>query len=211
MQATALKLPDDLHEDELLRLPASWEEYLDLLEEADQTHPTLTIQFLENEIIMSQASRRHESIIGKLIWLFNSYYIGNEDYDVLGSSIKIVIPNREGDFNADVSVVKEPVEYGMTRGKVDDQRIVNPYLVVEVLSKSTRRFDLNEKLEYYKQIPSLQYVLFVDQNRPYAITYARTEDPEAWLYRDYRSLDATIRLGELTLPMQDIYRKVTFE
>jgi len=161
---------------------------------------------------MSQASRLHESLVIRVGALLMAYFDQLEGYDVLGSNVKIVIPSREGDFNADLSVVKEPVEYDATpNGHVSTMRIKNPEIIVEVLSKSTRKFDLNEKLEYYKLIPSLQYVLFVDQNRPYVITYARTDNPDEWLNRDYRALDATVRLGELTLPMQNIYRKVAFE
>ncbi len=51
MQGTVLNIPDSLEEDELLRLPATWEEYLDVVDSVPYT-----IQFLTDEIIMSQAS-----------------------------------------------------------------------------------------------------------------------------------------------------------
>jgi hypothetical protein len=51
MQATAQKIPDSLEDDELLRLPATWEEYLDVI---DNDVP-YAVQFLNDEIIMSQA------------------------------------------------------------------------------------------------------------------------------------------------------------
>ncbi len=207
MEAAAIKLPDSLPEDELLRIPASWEEYESLIDETPYT-----IQFLNNEIIMSQASRSHESLVMILGRLLSNYFYDQEEYDVLGSNVKIVIPGRVGDFNADVSVVKEPIKYGLTAsGAVSTMRIENPAIVIEVLSNSTRRFDLNEKLEYYKQIPSLKHVLFVDQNRPFATTYSQTDVPDEWLNHDYHSLDATVRLGELTLPMAEIYRKTVFD
>lgn len=207
MEAVLLKLPDALEEDELLRLPATWKEYLDLLETTSQT-----IQFLDGELIMSQATRRHESLVAVLITLLSRGFFDKSEYDVLGSNVKIVIPDREGDVNADLSVVKEPVEYGtMPNGQLTDMRIKNPEIVVEVLSKSTRKFDLEEKLSYYKLIPSLQHILFVDQYRPFASVYARTPVPDEWLNHDYRTLDAVVRLGDITLPMEEIYRKLTFD
>ena len=211
MEATALKLPDSLEEDELLRLPATWAEYLDVVD----TVP-YTIQFLSNELIMSQASRLHESLVIVIAILLDSLYPAQDGYDVLGSNVKIVIPDRAGDVNADLSVVKEPVVYGTTPGGgTSTMRIENPLVVVEVLSKSTRRFDLEEKITYYKLIPSVQHVLFVDQYRPFASVYTRTNVPDEWLNHDYRSLESTIRLGgtppgTLELPMSAIYRKTVF-
>lgn len=207
MEAISLKLPDTLEEDELLRLPATWEEYVSLSE--DNAH---TIQFLNGEIIMSQATRLHESLVMILGVLLSNYFFDKESYDVLGSNVKIVIPDQEGDVNADLSVVKEPVEYGSTPGgELTTVRIKNPEIVVEVLSKGTRKFDLTEKITYYKLIPSLQYILFVDQYRPFASVYARTDVPDEWLNHDYRTLESVVRLGDLELPMAAIYRKTVFD
>ncbi len=210
METMTLKFPetlDDFDVDELVRLPATWDEYLDLAEDAPYT-----VQFLNDEVIMSQATVPHESLVIALGWLFNNHFLDQDGYQVLGSNVKIVIPERSGDFNADLSVVKEPVEYGLTpTGRALKMRIKNPEIVVEVLSKSTRQFDRGEKLEEYKSIPSLQHILFVDQYRPFASVYSRTNNPDEWLNHDYRTLDTIVRLGELTLPMQDIYRKIVFD
>lgn len=207
MEAVTLELPNTLEENEFLRVPATWEEYMGVVEDAPYT-----IQFLNGEIIMSQATRLHESLVIILGVLLSNYFFDKEGYDVLGSNVKIVIPNQEGDVNADLSVVKDPVEYGSTpSGKLTTMRIKNPEIVVEVLSKSTRKFDLTEKITYYKLIPSLQYILFVDQYRPFASVYARTDVPDEWLNHDYRTLDSTVRMGDLELSMAAIYRKTVFD
>ena len=207
MEATDLKLPEVLDEDELLVLPATWEEYIDLIDKTPYT-----IQYLNGEIIMSQATGDHELLVGVLIWLLNNVYIDQIDYRVLGSNIKIVVPNREGDFNADVSIVRGSCEYALTpAGNVSKMRIKNPEIVVEVLSKSTRKFDLSDKLGYYKLIPSLRHILFVEQHLPCVSVYSRTNVPDEWLNHDYRSLESIVRMGEVELPMADIYRKTVFD
>lgn len=206
MEATALKLPDWVEEDELVRVPATWDEYLDLLNEADQTNPTLTIQFLNNEVIMSQATDVHEELVSTISWLLKTTLRTQRNYRVLGSNVHIVVPGRKGDFNADVSVVNGPSDYGTTdKGELTKMRIKNPEIVVEILSKSTRKFDEGEKLAYYKLIPSLKYVLLIDQEKPFVSVYSRTENPDEWLNHDYWSLDSMVRLGEIELPMRDIY------
>lgn len=206
METVSLKLPDTLDEDELLRLSATWEEYIEL---ADET--PYTIQFLNGEIIMSQATDIHEELVGTLIWLFRNALLEEPEFRVLGSNIKIVIPEHN-DFNADMSVVRGPSDYAITaNGNVSKLRIKNPEIVVEVLSKSTRKFDMTEKITYYKLIPSLQHILFVDQYRPFASVYTRTNVPDEWLNHDYRTLDSIVKLGDLALPMEAIYRKTVFD
>lgn len=54
-------------------------------------------------------------------------------------------------------------------------------------------------------------MLFVDPTRPYAVVHARTSDPDAWLSHTHRSLDDAVQLGDLSLPMREIYRKVKFD
>jgi Uma2 family endonuclease len=209
MTATLLHLPvslDDLADDALLRIPATYGEYLDVVD----TVP-YTVQFLNNELILSQASADHETLAATLIWLLNTHFIDDDHYRVMGSNVKIVVPGMVGDLNADLSVVKEPVSYGLTpTGKRSIMRVTNPEIVVEVLSKSTRKFDQGEKMNYYKLIPSLQHIVFIDQAQPFASVYSRTNVPDEWLNHDYRSLEATVRLGTLELPMTAIYRKVQF-
>lgn len=172
MEAVTLKLPDTVEENELIRLSASWEDYVDALDEVD---PTWTVQFLDNEIIMSQASDIHEELVSIMNWLLRNLFRNQPDYRVLSSNVKVVVPERSGDFNADVSVVRGPSEYALTPGsRLSNTRIKNPEIIVEILSKSTRKFDQTEKLTEYKLIPSLQHILFVDQYRPLVSVYSRT-------------------------------------
>lgn len=206
METVSITLPDALEEDKLLRLSATWEEYLELAEDTPYT-----IQFLNGEIIISQATDIHEELVGTLIWLFRNALLDQPYFRILGSNVKLVVSEQHSDFNADMSVVRGPSEYALTPGgNVSKARIKNPEIVVEVLSKSTRKFDMTEKITYYKLIPSLQYILFVDQYRPFASVYARTNVPDEWLNHDYRTLDSVVRLGAIELPMEAIYRKTDF-
>lgn len=211
MKAVALapELPktiDDLEEGEILRIPATWEEYLELIDKTPYT-----IQFLDGEIIiMSQATDTHERLVARLIKLFAIYFDELDDfYQVLGSNVKIVTPGQKGDFNADLSVVRGPSEYGPTpKGRDSRVRIINPYIVVEVLSKGTRRFDMSGKLLEYQTVPSLQYVVFIDQQAVNAWVYARTDNPDQWLQTHYHNLTNVITIDEFRLPLADVYRKI---
>ena len=206
MEPVALKLPNSLESDELLCVPATWKEYVSLVEDTPYT-----IQFLNGEIIGSQPDVEHECLVATMGYLLGNYYKDLDNYLVLGSNINIAISVGQCDVKADVSVVKCPVDYGVLPiGRPEQTQYTNPEIVVEVLSKSTRKFDLGEKLSYYKLIPSLQHILFVEQTRPYASVYSRTNVPDEWMNHDYRTLENTVRLGDLELPMSAIYRKTVF-
>ena len=209
MEAVApaqVDIQTELEADESVRFPATWDEYLDLAETSPHT-----VQFLYNEVIMSQASDIHEELVMVVGWLLKNAFQNQREFRVLGSNVKIVIPNHEGDVNADVSVVRGPSDYGLTPGgNPTNVRIKNPEIVVEVLSKSTRQFDQFEKLAYYKRIPSMQHVLFVDQYQPFVSVYSRTSVANEWLNLDYWTLDSAVRFGDHSINMNDIYQNMTF-
>ena len=118
----------------------------------------------------------------------------------------------EVDFNADLSIVAGPSGCAFTPGEcVSKARIKNPEIVVEVLSKSTRKFDMGDKLDYYKLIPLLQHSLLVDQTRLLASVYSRTSVPDEWLTHDYRTINSVVKLGNMKLPIKDMYRKIVFD
>lgn len=87
----------------------------------------------------------------------------------------------------------------------------SPVLIVEVLSKSTRGIDLDEKLSNYLSIPSLQYFLLLEQVKPRAILMRRSEN--GFLRQIYEGLDATIPLEQIkcVLPLAELYARVTFD
>lgn len=206
--AVALKLPetlDELEDGEILRIPATWDEYLDLLEETPYR-----IQFLNDEIIiMSQATETHEQLVIRLGKLFALYFDELDNYRVLGSNVKIVIPDQIGDFNADLSVVRGKSGNGLTPGgRASKVRIQNPEIVIEILSKGTRKFDLDEKLTAYQTIPSLQHIVFIDQQTVSGTVYARTDQPGQWLMTHREALTETLPIGDFALSLADVYRKI---
>lgn len=212
METIAQKLPVTLDERELgpdeWRVSATLNEYWELVEEVDYT-----IEYLNGEIIsfMGQASDIHETLIMALGWLFNNHYYNLAEYRVMGSNVKIFSERSTGSLNADLSVVKGPSDFEvLPSGRLSKSIIKNPEIVVEVLSDSTRNYDMTEKLACYKTIPALQYILFVDQRKPYASVYSRLEAPNQWLNVDYLLLTDTVSIGDLALPMQEIYRKTPF-
>ena len=85
-----------------------------------------------------------------------------------------------------------------------------PSVIVEVLSKSTRRVDEGEKLEAYLTIPSLRVYLLVEQDEPLVVAYRRAGN--GFVREVYQGLEAVVPLPELDteLPLVELYEVVQF-
>lgn len=81
----------------------------------------------------------------------------------------------------------------------------NPSLLVEVLSDRTREYDLGDKLDAYKQIPSLNQVLFLETERAAAVLVTREED--GWRQDAVDGLDQLLDLGciGISVPLAELY------
>lgn len=87
--------------------------------------------------------------------------------------------------------------------------LLNPSVLVEVLSPSTASYDRATKWENYRRIPSLQDYLLISQDQPRVERYTRHPDG-MWLFSETLGLDATIRLDSIgvELAMREIYEGV---
>jgi Uma2 family endonuclease len=191
----------------VLRAKATFDEYL----EFSETCP-YNVEYYNGEIIsMSKASFLHESLVMRLGTLFNNIFDDDDELRAVSSNVLIHIAATGSSFNADVSIVRgEPYYLQLPSGLLSTAEIQNPALVVEVLSKSTMGYDLNEKLDEYQQIPTLEQVLFVSQYKPLAISYRRADTPNFWLQTSYHALTDTVPVLDKSVSLSDIYRKFKF-
>jgi Uma2 family endonuclease len=85
-----------------------------------------------------------------------------------------------------------------------------PVLIIEVLSPSTRNYDLNEKLEAYLQIPSLECYIVLEQHQPIATVFRKTND--GFSRQLVQGTESTIDLPFFngSLSLADIYEGVEF-
>lgn len=98
--------------------------------------------------------------------------------------------------------------------KFDDEHkdmLLNPTIVIEVLSPSTERYDRSDKLHAYRTIPSLQAYVLVSQKVARIEQFIRREG-EAWDWRVTEGLDAIFELVSVgvSLPLAQVYQGVNF-
>ena len=87
--------------------------------------------------------------------------------------------------------------------------LLNPTLIVEVLSDSTEAYDRGRKFEHYRKLESLAEYVLIAQHRPHVESYRRQPDQQ-WLLTECSGLDGTLRLHSIDceLALAEIYDKV---
>jgi len=90
--------------------------------------------------------------------------------------------------------------------------LLNPDLIVEVLSPSTADYDKGAKFDHYRTIESLREYVLVWQDKKRVARYTKQAD-ESWVLRDFIGENAEILLASIDcrLSMEDIYDKVDFD
>lgn len=93
----------------------------------------------------------------------------------------------------------------------EEDTLLNPILIVEVLSKSTERQARGAKFEHYSKLGSLQEYLLAAQHRPRLELFTK-QGPGRWLLTEFESLDNVVKLTSINceLALKDIYLKVNF-
>ncbi len=90
--------------------------------------------------------------------------------------------------------------------------LINPALIIEVLSPSTEAFDRGDKFTHYKSIPSFSEYLLVAQHRPHVSQFVRRETG-VWTFMEFNNMDEAVQCASVpcVLALSEIYRDVTFE
>ena len=89
--------------------------------------------------------------------------------------------------------------------------LLNPKVLIEVLSDSTEAYDRGEKFELYRSLASLTEYMLISQNKPHIDHYVRQADNH-WLLSAAGGLDARIKLGAISceLALSEVFDKVDF-
>ena len=88
------------------------------------------------------------------------------------------------------------------------QALLNPLLIIEVLSESTETYDRGKKFWHYRHLASLQEYVLISQDMALVEIFSRQTNDE-WLLRTYDGLDAMVRFDSLDveIPLRDLYAK----
>jgi Uma2 family endonuclease len=180
------------------------EEYLELDRASEER-----IEFWDGEVFcMSGGSEAHVEIESNLV-AFLKPQLRERGCRVFPAEMRIKVPSAPPYRYADFSALCGEAKFEEIGG-VD--ALVNPQLIVEVLSPSTEAYDRGDKFSHYKSIPTLREYLLVAQHRPH-VTHLFKQDDGQWIHAEANNLEASIHLQSLDceLPLSEIYRDVSFD
>ncbi len=157
---------------------------------------------------VSTANFTHCIILRNLCFEIDSQ-IHNKGCEAFPSDLRIKVPDYPPYHYPDLTALCGKPEIEKIGG-ID--MLVNPQLIVEVLSDSTEAFDRGDKFSYYKSIESFTEYLLVAQHRPHVSHFVKHGDG-FWMNLEYNDLSDKIELKSVPcrLSLEDIYRDVSFE
>ena len=140
------------------------EEYLAFEAKAEVRH-----EFINGEVIpMAGGTTKHNLITGNL-YIALRLALKDRNAPVYMENVKLWIPSVNVFTYPDVMVlVGNPVYYGEGQTTV-----MNPVVIIDVLSDSTRNYDQGEKFRFYRSLESLQEYVLVDQDKSVVMVYRR--------------------------------------
>lgn len=147
-------------------------------------------------------TREHDDIIANLIRLL----IIENHLRIYGQKTSVFIPATGNAREPDVLVVDRK-----SQQRNVSHQVLNPLVLVEVLSKSTAAKDKSDKLEEYQTIESLQEYVIVWQNTPKVVVY-RKIGSNKWEQEILAGLELSAELTSLnvSIPLKDIYENIDF-
>ncbi len=179
------------------------EEYLKFERDSDERH-----EYQDGEVL-AMAGGPEQSFITANIVREAGNALKGKPCRVAESNLRIRIPSRPRYVYPDALIICGPLKFDPQ----DDKRhtILNPRVIIEVLSPSTEGYDRGEKFTQYRQIESFEEYILISQDRPNVESLLRQPDG-AWSILNFTGLEiaAKIRCLGLEIPMSEIYAGIEF-
>jgi Uma2 family endonuclease len=182
----------------------TFEEYLLMEEQAEYKS-----EYQDGKIVpIESATNKHAKITSNCHYTVQGFLRKRKDRcSVYDSSLKVFFEEFSHGVYPDVMVICGDVE--LYNGKEDI--VVNPLLVIEVLSPATSSYDRGEKFMKYRSLPAFKEYMLISQDEPQIETWYKMEE-NIWRISHASGLDSSIHLFSLDidLPLTDIYYLVDF-
>jgi len=161
---------------------------------------------------MAGAQEIHNRIVGNLIRILGNCAV-EADCQVYPSDFLLYLPECERYVYPDITIVCEELILSKKSRKGLDV-MTNPKIVVEVLSKSTEQYDLNDKMDCYLKLDSLEELVIVNSDIKSVKVYSKITKTE-WKLKVYeeqnQEQEIELKIENCIINMKDIYRSIGFK
>ena len=152
---------------------------------------------------MAGASLNHNRIVRTLIGEFYTHMYDG-DCEVLPSDMRVRVDNSY--MYPDIVILCDEPDLE------DNDVLLNPTIIIEVLSPSTEAYDRGDKSQKFRTIESLQEYALISQDKAHIEHYIR-QDNNTWIFSEVSSITGEIRFQTIdcALRLADIYRRVNLK
>lgn len=180
---------------------------LDEYRELEETAEFIN-EYRDGEIVPIAGSTINRSQIKGNICAYFHTALRGKNAEVFISGLRLWIPRYRRGTYPDIMIIEE--EPALTEGRNDE--ILNPVLIVEVLSKYSEDVNREDKFRFYRSIPQFREYVLVSQYEFLVAQYIKTESND-WLFQEYEGESAIVSFAsvEVQMSMSDIYELVVFE
>lgn len=180
------------------------EEYLVFERASQERH-----EFIGGQPRLVPGASRNQSKIGVNVIASLVNQLRKSQAEVYSASMRVCIPHTTDYVYPSIMVVSDAPQF--EDSKFDT--LLNPTVIIEVLSSSTEQFDRRGKFQRYQTIESLREYILISQDMAWVERYFRPAHDAGWQYSHANDLNTAIELTsiEAKLPLEDIYLKVSFE
>ncbi len=179
--------------------------YLDEKDYLEQERKATTkSEYYHGEVFaMAGATREHNKVVANIIGELHGFLKGKK-CDIFPSDIRVHNPANSLYSYPDIVITCEEERY--LDGQFDT--LLNPTLIIEVLSPSTENYDTGMKFRLYRSIPSLQHYLTVSSMEYAADIYTRSG--ENWILSSAKGLEGSLYIPSIdyTLQLKDVYAQL---
>ena len=179
------------------------QEYLELEINSENRH-----EYINGEIVsVTGGTPNHNQICLNLSGSLN-FALMKQPYRVFVADQRIWIPEKRIYAYPDVMVVEGKIK--LQEGRKDT--IINPLFIAEVLSDSTKKYDIGDKFDSYRTIPTFQEYILIAQDKIHLDHYYKTE-PNKWIFSEYEGENTIFSLTSIPFQIypREIYTKVDFQ
>lgn len=163
-------------------------------------------EFIDGEMLaMAGVDRRHNRIVCNIVAALTQQFKGRR-CGVHASDVRVKIPATGNYVYPDVSALCGEEQF--EDAHVDT--LLNPSVVIEVLSKSTELYDRNGKFDGYRSLPSFQEYVLISRDRVRVEHYIKRQEGWSWSVHDNATAVLELPSVHATLLVGDIYDKVAF-
>ncbi len=161
-------------------------------------------EFVNGQIFAMVGATREHNLVGVNITRELSNQLKGRPCEAYANDMRVKAAEAKSYQYPDIAVVCGKPEF--EDGHLDT--LLNPVLLVEILSSSTEAYDRGDKFAGYRKIPSLREYLLVSQDKPLIERYLKQD--QAWVLTETEGLDGVVKLEGIgcMLAMREVYDRV---